>query len=172
MDILTFIVVGAIGGAVLYGIFQSKPTQQDGGRPPPPQPLSAPLKTAHERLSKILADCQADHHEAASALLWLAGSDGTVSRQELRIIIGFCERQGARVEKSWGSALDFLNSGLNISVTGGEGGAMANITDLRSKPMSYRIAFVGAVEAIIAANKTSNSAKRRLADAARMLVDS
>lgn len=169
MEFFTLFVFAIIIGGVIYGIFRSP--RAAATKPQPEKPLSDPLKEARDRLLKIMTICQVDHDEATSSLLWLAGSDGTVSRQELRIIIGFCERQGAPVEKTWGKALEFLNSGLNISVTGGEKGAAANIAALRDKPMSYRIAFVGAVEAIIAANKTSNAAKRRLADSARALVD-
>lgn len=155
--------------AGIYWAIQQKPR----GTPPATEPprIDNELESARRRLAEIMSTCEQNHAEAVHSLLWLAGSDGTVSRQELRIIISFCERQGTSIEKGWGRALDRLNSGLNISTTGGESGALSNIEALRDRPLPYRIAYAGAAEAIAAANKTSNAAKRRLVAAAHALTE-
>lgn len=133
--------------------------------------ISKEIEIAQRRLTEIMDTCTKDHPEAVHALTWMSGSDGTVSRQELRIIIGFCERQGAPIRTGWQSVIDYLNSGLSLSTTGGETGAKENIAALSSKPITYRAAFLGAAEAILAANKTTNAAKRRLVESARKLIE-
>lgn len=146
-----------------------QPGMKEGmGTPPPPRdnPLQGPLRDLTEAMNK----CTAQHDEAVSSLIFMAASDGTVSRQELRIIIGFCERQGTVLGKAWVGACDHLNAGLKLSITGGESGARDNIAALSAKPVGYRAAFLGAAEAIVASNKTTNAAKRRLLEQARGLV--
>lgn len=134
-----------------------------------PDPNS-PLQKALHAMGNAMEKCIADHENAVNALTFMAASDGKVSRQELRIIIGFCERMGTQVGKQWEDACEYLNSGLTISVKGGLSGAEENIAALKDRAINYRAAFLGAAEAIVASNRTSNISKRKLLDQARALI--
>ena len=112
------------------------------------QALPLTLQKSLEDLKLIMDKCQAEHELAVLILTWLAASDGTVSRAELRIIIDFCKNQGTVIENSLISSLDRLNSGLNISVSGKEASVVENIEMLREKSMSYKANFLGAAVAI------------------------
>jgi hypothetical protein len=116
--------------------------------------------------------CQEAHKEAVLALAWMAPADGIISRQELRIIINFCINQGVHAEQSELQAIEELNKGLNMKTTGGESAALENIKSLMTRPLTYRAAFLGAAEAIAAANKTVNASKKRALNAARELISS
>lgn len=167
----TFLMLVAIAAVILYfGYSQTKrqpsTPEQNTGRG-----QNNEIALAKQQLAEIMDACTAAHPEAVHALIFIAGSDGTVSRQELRVIIGFCERQGATIKLGWKSVLDYLNAGLQLSITGGEAGAKENIASLSAKPMAYRAAFLGAAEAILAANSTTNKSKRNLVEQARKLIE-
>lgn len=169
MEYLGLLVLIAGGGVLIYYIARA---QSSSDHPPSvvPQPKDTPLQQALKQLTAIIEACQTDHPHATPALLFMAASDGTVSRQELRIILGFCERQGSVFSSDWSDACEHLNAGININVTGGEAGARDNIADLTDKPVKYRAAFLGAAEAIVACNRTTNTTKQRLIKQARDLV--
>lgn len=133
--------------------------------------ISPSLQNSLEKLQRAMGKCQQEHEAATLALTWLASSDGTISRQELRIIVNFCINQGTEIPSSDLAAIDNLNSGLNMKITGGENAALENMAELKSKPMHYRAAFLGATEAICAANKTVNASKKRFLQAARELLN-
>lgn len=132
--------------------------------------LSPALQQALDNLTLIMNKCQVEHELAVLILTWLAASDGTVSRVELRIIIDFCQNQGTVIDNKLISSLDRLNSGLNISVTGKESSIFENIEALKDKPLNYRENFLGAAVAICSSNKTINAAKKRVLDKIRTLV--
>ena len=132
--------------------------------------LSSDLKNSLEQLQRVMNKCQQEHEHAVCALIWLASSDGTISRQEFRVMISFCTRQGTQIEKLDLNSIDKLNSGLNMKISGGENAAIENIAMLKIKSIQYRAAFLGATEAICSANKTINSSKKRFQQAARDLI--
>lgn len=132
--------------------------------------LSPALQKALDSLTLIMNKCQAEHDLAVVILTWLAASDGTVSRAELRIIIDFCQNQGTVIDNNLISSLDRLNSGLNISVFGKEASVFEKMEELKEKPLNYRANFLGAVVAISSSNKTINVGKKRVLDKIRTLV--
>jgi hypothetical protein len=168
MEYLGLLVLIAGGAVLIYYIVRAQ--SSSGPKPAAAPPKDTPLQIALKQLTSIIDACQESHPHATPALLFIAASDGTVSRQELRIIIGFCERQGSIFSADWSAACEHLNAGININVTGGEAGARDNIADIADKPVKYRAAFLGAAEAIVACNRTTNATKQRLIEQVRSLV--
>lgn len=163
--LLLLVVIGVIAYLMIPGGKKQAPQQPDN------KPIPNRLQSVADMLSKVISDCESGHPDAFPALAWMAASDGTVSRQELRILIGFCERQGTSIEASWKDALEHLNSGMKMSVGGGEKEATGHISALAEMPINYRAAFLGAAEALAASNRTSSAAKNRILEAARKIIE-
>lgn len=135
-----------------------------------PKAISSEIQDALEALGKLCDTCKAAHDDAFHALVFIAASDGKVSRQEFRIILGFCERMGSDLGGRWPEVVEKLNDGITISIDAREATISEHIEALRNRPVPYRAAFLGAVEAIVASNRTSNATKRRLLDQSRNLI--
>lgn len=163
--LLLLVIIGAIAYLMIPSSKKQTPKQPDS------KPITNRLQSAANTLSKVISDCQSSHPDAFPALAWMAASDGTVSRQELRILIGFCERQGTSIEATWKDALEHLNSGMKMSAGGSEKGSIEHISALAKMPINYRAAFLGAAEALAASNRTSNAAKNRILEAARKIIE-
>lgn len=128
------------------------------------------LREAQQRLSAALSSCQRDHPEAADALCWLAGSDGTVSKQELRILFRFCQEQGTQIEKAAFKDIDNLNAGMSVKVRSTEAQAHQSIAALASKPAAYRLALYGAANKICGSQKRLSETKQRFLKAAEAII--
>lgn len=130
----------------------------------------ATMKRTMAILEAAIAQCHDEHPHAAAALFFMAGSDGSISRNELRIILGFCERQGTAIGGEWQTAQDHVNAGIKIQTTDNPASVEQHIAALAAKPIAYRAAFLGAIEAINASSKTSSPTKRRILERAQALV--
>lgn len=128
------------------------------------------LRAAQQRLSAALASCQKDHPQATDALCWLAGSDGTVSKQELRILFRFCAEMGTHIDKAAYKDIDNLNAGMSVKVRTKESEAHQSIKALAEKPASYRLAFFGAANKICGSQKRLSETKQRFIKAAETIV--
>lgn len=131
-----------------------------------------PLLEARRVLKAAMDKCQNDHEAAYQALLWLAGSDGTISKQEARNVLRFCERQATELPAGTYDALEYLNNGMQISTGRTSKEALADLATLADKPIAYRTAFIGAAHAICGGNKRISKAKQDFLDRASSLMDS
>ena len=128
------------------------------------------LRESQQHLGAALSACQKDHSLAADALCWLAAADGTVSKQELRVLLRFCEEQGTQINKAAFKAIDNLNAGMSMKVRTTESEAHQAITALSEKPAAYRLAFYGAANKIVGSQKRLSEAKRRFIEAASAII--
>lgn len=124
----------------------------------------------HRALSSALAACQDAHPEAVNALTWLAGADGVVSKQELRLVFNFCEAQGVVLNKSAYKAIDSLNAGMSMQIKATETAAHASIDALASRPPPYKAAFFGTAHKICGSQKRLTAAKERFLKKAEALI--
>ena len=127
----------------------------------PDEVVDGEIKADRETLATALDACQTAHPEVADALSWLAAQDGTVSKQELRIIFQFCEAQGTAINERAYTALARLNSGVSMKVGITEAEALQSIAALASKPVAYRLAFYGAANRLCGSQKNISQAKQR-----------
>lgn len=112
-------------------------------------------------LATALGACQTTHKDAVDALSWLAGADGTVSKQELRLIFRFCEAQGTAIDQAAYKAIDKLNAGLSMNIQSTEADAYRSIAALAGKPGAYKMAFYGAANKLCGSQKQQNRTKER-----------
>lgn len=164
-----FIILLVLGGAVWAFIQIYKPKDS---APPIQQIVDDPLAEARRLLSSALDKCSQDHSSAAPTLLWLAATDGTISKQEARIIFRFCEQQGTTLPSGLSAALEYLNSGMAITAQGSESDVIENLSEIYKKPIPYRAAFIGAAHAICGSNKRISKVKQDFLDRANRLVES
>jgi hypothetical protein len=112
-------------------------------------------------LATALGACQTTHKDAVDALSWLAGADGTVSKQELRLIFRFCEAQGTAIDQAAYKAIDKLNAGLSMNIQSTEADAYRSIAALAGKSGAYKMAFYGAANKLCGSQKQQNRTKER-----------
>jgi hypothetical protein len=129
------------------------------------------LREAQRTLTTAMGVCREQHRNAFDALLWLAASDGTISKQETRNLLRFCERHGTTLPDSTYDALEHLNSGVHISFQSSLSEALTDLAALAEKPIQYRAAFIGAAHAICGGNKRISKAKQDFLDRANTLVE-
>lgn len=129
------------------------------------------FKKAQHTIKAAMDACYADHEPAVHALLWLAGSDGTISKQEARNVFRFCEKQGTALPKGTYDALEYLNNGMHISTNHSLSEALSELATLTAKTIQYRAAFIGAAHAICGGNKRISKAKQDFLDSANRLVE-
>lgn len=172
----TFIIIGIIAVVVFY-FFIMKKTHGSTNQSSPDREIERvendwdrELRESQQHLSTALSSCQNDHPQAADALCWLANSDGTVSKQELRILLRFCEEQGTRIDKAAFKAIDNLNAGMSMKVRTTETEAHQAVKTLAGKPAAYRLAFYGAANKICGPQKRISEAKQRFIKAAEAIV--
>ena len=122
-------------------------------------------------LSDALNNCLSDHAQAVDALLWLAGSDGTVSKQEARNVFRFCEQQGTQIGKEVYAALEHLNNGMSFKLRKSTPEVMDGVAQLAGKEMRYRVAFIGAAHAICGGSKRISAVKQKFLDQIAKLVE-
>ena len=159
--------------ALVWWLFRRK------DRPPASMPVAeAPVKDArrtalersHALLSGTLDRCQDEHAPAVSALLWLAGSDGSVSKQETRNIFRFCEQQGTAIGAEVYTALEHLNNGLSFQLGANESVVTANLAEIAKRDIQYRVAFMGAAHALCGNAKRLSTNKQAFLDKVNQLV--
>ncbi|MDP1925746.1 MAG: hypothetical protein Q8K57_13310 [Thiobacillus sp.] len=130
-----------------------------------------PLKKASRTLEAAMHKCSEDHDFALQSLLWLAGTDGTISKQEARNVFRFCERQGTVLPAGTYEALEYLNNGMHISTEYSPSEALSALASMVEKPIQYRAAFIGAAHAICGGNKRISKVKQDFLDRTNVLVE-
>lgn len=135
------------------------------------QPADDPIREAHRTLNAAMDVCNSDHAAAAQALLWLAASDGTISKQEARNLFRFCEKQGSTLPSGTNDALDYLNNGMTIQTSRTEREVQNDLEEIAKRPITYRAAFLGAAHAICGGNKRISKTKQDFLDRAAKLVE-
>ncbi len=96
--------------------------------------LANPNKEAASAIQKIIDACIAENEAATMLLSIIASADGRISRDELKIIAGFCMKQGSLVESEWMESIKRLNSGVNIRVAGDKD-AGKHLAELQKRPV-------------------------------------
>lgn len=129
------------------------------------------LRKASKILNAAIDKCSEDHELAVKSLLWLAGTDGTISKQEARNVFRFCERHGTALPDGTYDALEYLNNGMHISSEYSPRDALSAISGMAAKPIQYRAAFIGAAHAICGGSKRISKVKQDFLDRANGLVD-
>lgn len=167
METIVFLVL-VIGGLVLYLMHSSKAS--DAHNPTTP-PDDDPIMEAHRILKAAMDVCNTDHSAAAQALLWLAASDGTISKQEARNLFRFCEKQGSTLPSGTNDALDYLNNGMTIRTSRTEREVQTDLAEIAARPIPYRAAFLGAAHAICGGNKRISKTKQDFLDRVAQLVE-
>lgn len=169
MDTIVVVALILVGLALymrhLFNSERSQPSHYQA------QPDDDPIKEAHRILQAAMHVCNTDHPSASQALLWLAASDGTISKQEARNLFRFCEKQGSTLPAGTHDALDYLNNGMSIRTSRTEREVQNDLADIGSKPIPYRAAFIGAAHAICGGNKRISKTKQDFLDQANRLVE-
>lgn len=129
-----------------------------------------PIDEAHRILRAAVTQCRQDHPPAAQALMWLAATDGTISKQEARNIFRFCEQQGSTMPPGTHDAIEYLNNGVTFESSRSEQAVQSDLNELAEKPIEYRAAFLGAAHAICGGNKRISKVKQDFLDRANAMV--
>lgn len=129
------------------------------------------IREAHRTLQAAMDVCNTDHPAASQALLWLAASDGTISKQEARNLFRFCEKQGSTLPAGTNDALDYLNNGMSIRTSRTDREVQNDLEEIGARPIQYRAAFLGAAHAICGGNKRISKTKQDFLDHATRLVE-
>lgn len=166
----TIIILLLIGMTVLYLIHLSQESDSKPARPVG-RPDDGPIREAQRTLQAAIEVCNTDHAAAAQALLWLAGTDGTISKQEARNLFRFCEKQGSTLPAGTSEALEYLNSGMTIQSGRTEREVQNDLADIAARPIPYRAAFLGAAHAICGGNKRISKTKQDFLDRVAQLVE-
>lgn len=171
MEILPILVLAAIA----YGIWKylnldSAPSQKSRNIYTPEDTWKADRERAQQTLSDALGRCIKEHGHAVDALLWLAGSDGTVSKQEARNMFRFCENQGTSIDKEVYESLEHLNNGMSFKLEKSTPEVMDGVAELAKKEIRYRVAFIGAANAICGGSKRISQTKQKFLDRIADLV--
>lgn len=162
-----------VGGLILYlkHSFKASDAAPLGQTNQPQRPDDDPIREASRILKAAMDKCSEDHESAYQALLWLAGSDGTISKQEARNVLRFCERQGTVLPAGTYDALEYLNNGMHISTKRSSSEVLSDLAALGEKTIQYRAAFIGAAHAICGGNKRISKTKQDFLDRANSLVE-
>lgn len=169
----TIVVLLIIGAVALYlmHIFKEADSKPPGNTSLIERMDDDPIREASRTLKAAMDKCSEDHESAYQALLWLAGSDGTISKQEARNVLRFCERQGTVLPAGTYEALEYLNNGMHISTKRSSSDALSDLAAMGEKTIQYRTAFIGAAHAICGGNKRISKAKQDFLDRAAQLIE-
>lgn len=168
--VLLLLIFGAIA-LYLRHLFKASGAQPIAANRASDKMADDPIREASQIIKAAMDKCTADHGSAVQSLLWLAGADGTISKQEARNVFRFCERQGTVLPGGTYDAIEYLNNGMKISTKHTASEALADLATLEEKPIQYRAAFIGAAHAICGGNKRISKAKQDFLDRANSLVE-
>lgn len=168
--IITLLIVAGLGW-YLFRLFNMSDSSTNRAHEPQQQEPDNEFEKAQRALKIAMDTCMTEHAPAMEALLWLAASDGTISKQEARNVFRFCERQGTALPDGIDAALDYLNNGINISTKRSPSEVTTDLATLSEKTIQYRAAFIGAAHAICGGNKRISKAKQDFLDRANRLVE-
>ena len=128
MEILFAAIVFLI---IIYLILKKPtPSAQIRDSPAENEPSVIPNnQVAIDALTRVTKACQDSGGDGFSSLIVAASADGKVSRDELRIIMWFCEARGAKFSDEDVSYVSKLNSGVSLNVSSSAGTAANIISD-------------------------------------------
>lgn len=125
MEIVLVMIVVYIG--VLFAIKQiwgNPGSRETNDQARPSEPGVTPQnQRAMDALTRVTNTCQMVGGDGFSSLLVAASADGKVSRDELRIIMWFCEALGAKFLDDDVTYVSQLNASVNLNVISRAGGA-------------------------------------------------
>jgi hypothetical protein len=168
MEAIIFI---GIAVAVIYFLLKKNRTEPLTQEASDESEWEKELRQAQERLNAALIACRQDHPEATESLCWLAGSDGTVSKQELRTVMRFCVEQGTNINQAAFKDIDKLNAGLRVDNSTTEAEAHSLIQKIASRPTGYRVAFFGVANKLCGNQKNISIKKQKFIKAASELLN-
>jgi len=129
-----------------------------------------PIEEAERTLQAAISNCRNDHPAAAQALMWLAATDGTISKQEARNIFRFCEQQGTALPPGTYDAIEYLNNGVTLDSSRAESAVRRDLEQLAAMPAKYKVEFFGVASAICGNNKRVSKTKQDFLDLAKGLI--
>jgi hypothetical protein len=166
---MTWLIIVTIGVLLyVYIRWPKKPTLQVSVQSS--KPYIDPLLIHKQAVTKAIELCTTDHPEATKALLWFASSDGSISKQEIRLLFRFCERFGTKIDKKIDTSLDLVSPKDFIGRQGSQTEAISNTLLLASKPIAYRVAFHGVAHAMQGGNKKPSKNKQLFLDKTESLI--
>lgn len=168
--VISLLIAAGLAG-YLFRLFNKSDSPVNRFSPAPQQAHDDPIEEAHRTLQAAMDVCNTDHAAAAQALLWLAGTDGTISKQEARNLFRFCEKQGSALPNNTNDALEHLNNGMSIRTSRTEIEVEKDLAEIAVRPIQYRAAFLGAAHAICGGNKRISKVKQDFLDRANSLVE-
>lgn len=168
--VISLLIVFGLGWYVMH-LFKAERSQPSKHTYYREQPDDDPIEEAHRTLQAAMDVCNTDHAAAAQALLWLAGTDGTISKQEARNLFRFCEKQGSALPNNTNDALEHLNNGMSIRTSRTEIEVEKDLAEIAVRPIQYRAAFLGAAHAICGGNKRISKVKQDFLDKVTKLVE-
>lgn len=134
------------------------------------QPVEGPIVKARRTIKAAIDQCNNEHGPAMQALLWLAATDGTISKQEARNIFRFCEQQGSVLPPGTYDAIEYLNAGVELTSSRADDLVRKDLHELAGKSNRYKIEFIGVAHAICGSNKRVSKAKQAFLDTAKGLI--
>lgn len=171
MEILVIALVLAVLVWYLMHLLKASDAAPVAGRTTVQEMDDDPIREASRILKAAMDRCNEDHAAAVQALLWLAATDGTISKQEARNVFRFCEQQGSTMPPGTSDALEYLNNGMSITSRRTESEVANDLSEIAGRSISYRAAFIGAAHAICGGNKRISTVKRDFLDRANKLVE-
>lgn len=156
-DALVWVVAAVVVAAIIWmaiGLLvkgDRSPAEFEDGRalpvldtstPAAPEPPGRLVKAA-EAINAVVGRCRVEHGGAFDALAMIANADGKVSREDLEILVWFCERQGTQVGKEWRKHLPLLNAGVSMDVLTSNS-VQQVVGQLADRPVSYLCDFYAA----------------------------
>ncbi len=170
MDAIIPLVVLVVVGYFVY-LYLTSNRQQPHAAPRALRDEHDPFADAQRVMQSAMDTCNAGHANAVQALLWLASSDGTVSKQEARNVFRFCEKQGSMLPAGLADALEHLNNGMSIRSSRTDSAVQNDLAEIAKRPIQYRAAFLGAAHAICGGNKRISKTKQDFLDRATKIVE-
>ena len=127
------------------------------------------LRRSVEHLREVITECQDTCGDATAILITAAQADGKVSRDDLRVIIKFCLKQGASIRSDWPDVIGRLNAGVSLNVTG-DRECSESFEALECRPTLYLNTLYGALTALTMSAKRKNRVAEQLADRLEQMI--
>lgn len=116
MELIFIIAILVIAYFVFKSLTNSFPKESTADQPQPP--IINTNKQAIDALTRIATQCQEKGGDGFNSLLLAAMADGKISRDELKIMMWFCEGFGAQFTSEDADYIAALNASVNLRATG------------------------------------------------------
>lgn len=117
MEILPLIVALALIVWLAFKFLDMLSPKKKVPAPVPDTTTNDQNQAAKEAIQRVIDTCRATGGDAFDALILCATADGKVSRDELRIIIWYCQFRGATFSGEDLDQIDRLNTGVSMRVS-------------------------------------------------------